>query len=69
MGIEPPFVYDRPSKYAFTSPIDKSFNPRAASEASWAPALQRPKHESPVIHSKELNRHPDSYFVVYVIIG
>ena len=58
-------MYDHPSKYTFASPNDKSFNPRAATQASWAPPVQRPKHEGPLIESKQFNRHPDSYFVMY----
>lgn len=66
MGIEPPFIYDHPSKYTFAHPTNKSFNPKAVSQASLAPPVQRPKEDGPLINSKEFNRHPDSYFVVYV---
>lgn len=66
MGIEPPFLYDHPSKYTFVNPTDKGFNPKAVSQASLVPPVQRPKHDGPLINAKEFNRHPDSYFVVYV---
>ncbi len=65
MSIEPPFIYDHPSKYSFTGPTEKAFNPKAASHASWSSLPKpRPKSEGPLIDSKEFNRHPDSYFVV-----
>ncbi|MCJ1479711.1 hypothetical protein MMC13_008397 [Lambiella insularis] len=64
MGIEPPFLYDHPSRYSFTSPTEKGFQPKAASQASWSHVASRPKPGGPLISAKELNRHPDSYFVV-----
>jgi hypothetical protein len=51
--VEPPFLYDPPSKYS----IDGSFNPKAVTQASWAPRQERPKANGPLIN---LNRHPDS---------
>ena len=69
MGIEPPFLYDHPSKYSFVSPADKGFNPKAISQASLAPPVQRPKRDGPLINAAEFNRHPDSYFVVYVLVA
>lgn len=60
MGAEPPFLYDRPSKYSFTAPTDHAFNPRAASQAALSPPKPRPTQNGPLINS--INRHPDSYF-------
>ena len=57
MGIDPPYLYDHPSKYSF------NFQPKAVSEASWRPSPQRPKQEGPLINAKEFNKHPDSYYV------
>ncbi|KAL8726461.1 MAG: hypothetical protein Q9166_006692 [cf. Caloplaca sp. 2 TL-2023] len=62
-----PFIYDHPSKYSFTGPTDKVWDPKAVTRASYtASTLSRPKpkHEGPLINAKEFNRHPDSYFVV-----
>ena len=64
MGVEQPWIYDHPTKYSFISPSEKSFNPRAATQASWTPRPPRPKPNGLLIESKEFNRHPDSYFVV-----
>lgn len=64
MGVEPPFLYDPPSRYSFTGPTEKGFNPKAASQASLLPPRPRPKQEGPLIDTRELNRHPDSYFIV-----
>ncbi|KAL2398844.1 hypothetical protein ABEF93_005626 [Exophiala dermatitidis] len=61
MGVQPPFIYDKPSTYTFGSPIDRGFNPKAATEASWAPKPERPKSDGPLIN---FNKHPDSYIVV-----
>ena len=67
MGIEPPFVYEHPAKYSFYGPTDKAFNPRAASQATWSPPRPRPKpRDGPLIDSVGIDRHPDSYFVVFV---
>lgn len=57
MGVEPPFLYDHPSRYSFNGPTDKSFNPKAATIASWTPPQPKPKPDGPLI---EFNRHPDS---------
>ncbi|MCJ1320617.1 hypothetical protein MMC15_005957 [Xylographa vitiligo] len=65
MGADPPFLYDHPSRYSFTGPTEKGFNPKAASHASWTPRPAPQKRDGPLINSKELNRHPDSYFIVY----
>ena len=65
-GVSEPYMYDPPSKYTFTGASEKGFSPRAATQASWTPPRPRPKVEGPLIQSKEFNRHPDSYFVVYV---
>ena len=57
MGVEPPFLYDHPSRYSFNGPTDKGFNPRAATVASWTPAAPKIKRDGPLV---EFNRHPDS---------
>ncbi|EXJ82643.1 hypothetical protein A1O3_06456 [Capronia epimyces CBS 606.96] len=61
MGVEPPFIYDRPSTYTFGSPTERGFNPKAATHASWTPKPSKPKQDGPLIN---FNRHPDSYIVV-----
>jgi hypothetical protein len=67
MGVEPPFVYDHPARYSFHGPADKTFNPRAASQATWALPRQKPKpRDGPLIDSVGINRHPDSYIAVCV---
>ncbi|KAJ6155307.1 hypothetical protein N7470_005873 [Penicillium chermesinum] len=56
---EPPFIYDRPSTYNFDGPIDRGFNPKAVTQASWAPASPtKPRPEGPMI---TFNRHPDTW--------
>ena len=64
MGADPPFIYDKPSNYNFSAVTNLGFNPKAATEASWAPKQPKPKPKGPLIDPKELNRHPDSYFIV-----
>ncbi|MCJ1404282.1 hypothetical protein MMC11_007507, partial [Xylographa trunciseda] len=64
MGADPPFLYDHPSRYSFTGPTEKGFNPKAASHASWTPRPTPQKRDGPLINAKELNRHPDSYLIV-----
>ncbi|KAL8682456.1 MAG: hypothetical protein Q9186_001499 [Xanthomendoza sp. 1 TL-2023] len=62
-----PFLYDHPSKYSFTGPTDKAWDPKAVTRASYAASIAppaKPKQEGPLIDAKEFNRHPDSYFVV-----
>ncbi|KAL8672535.1 MAG: hypothetical protein Q9168_003002 [Polycauliona sp. 1 TL-2023] len=62
-----PFLYDHPSKYSFTGPTDKAWDPKAVTRMGYAastPSVPRPKHEGPLIDAKDFNRHPDSYFVV-----
>ncbi|KAJ5375811.1 hypothetical protein N7517_007817 [Penicillium concentricum] len=54
----PPFLYERPSAYSFKGPTDRDFNPRAATEASWARPAVKPKQKGPLV---ELNRHPDTW--------
>ncbi|EXJ90821.1 hypothetical protein A1O1_03926 [Capronia coronata CBS 617.96] len=61
MGVEPPFIYDRPSTYTFGGPVQHGFNPKAATQASWTPKASRPKQDGPLIN---FNKHPDSYIVV-----
>lgn len=64
MGVEPPFLYDHPSKYTFNGPTDNGFNPKAATIASWTPAQPKPKpkRDGPLI---EFNKHPDSVSHVF----
>jgi hypothetical protein len=69
MGVDPPFLYDRPSSSSFAEPTGKSFNPKSVSQASWAPRPPRPKQTGPLISAKELNRHPDSFFASYVFLS
>ncbi len=57
MGVEPPFVYDRPSTYSFAGPTNRGFNPRAATQASYTPKPRTPKKDGPLIN---FNKHPDS---------
>lgn len=57
MGVEPPFIYDPPSRYSFSGPSDKAFNPKAATQASWSSPVPKPKPDGPLIN---FNRHPDS---------
>jgi hypothetical protein len=57
MGVEPPFIYDRPSAYTFGNPTNRAFDPKAASRASWQPPLPKPKQNGPLI---DFNKHPDS---------
>lgn len=64
MGIDPPFLYDSPSKFSFTGPTDRAFNPRASTQASWQPPRPKAKPDGPLIDARGFNRHPDSYFVV-----
>ncbi|KAJ9614155.1 hypothetical protein H2200_002291 [Cladophialophora chaetospira] len=61
MGVEPPFIYDRPSAYTFGGPTQRGFNPKSATQASWAPKPQTPKKDGPLV---DFNKHPDSYIVV-----
>ncbi len=57
MGVEPPFIYDRPSTYTFGGPTQRGFNPKAVTEASWAPRPANPKPDGPLI---DFNKHPDT---------
>lgn len=58
MGVEPPFVYDRPSTYTFGGPTSRPFNPKSATHASWQPKPDRtPKRDGPLI---DFNKHPDT---------
>lgn len=67
MKVDPPFVYENPAKYSFLGPTDKVFNPRAASQATWSSPRPKPKPQAgPLIDSVGINRHPDSYFVMFV---
>jgi len=62
MGVEPPFLYDPPSRYSFTGPTERGFNPKAATQASRSPPRQTPRQEGPLINN--INKHPDSYLIV-----
>jgi hypothetical protein len=57
MGVEPPFIYDHPSRYSFSGPTEKGFNPKAATQASWSPPREKPKQDGPLLN---FNKHPDS---------
>jgi hypothetical protein len=57
MGVQPPFLYEPPSRYSFAGPTDRGFNPKAATHASWAPPTPAPKRNGPLI---DFNKHPDS---------
>lgn len=57
MGVEPPFIYDHPSRYSFNGPTDRGFNPKAATQASWVPPVSKPKQDGPLVN---FNKHPDS---------
>ncbi|TID26500.1 Structural maintenance of chromosomes protein 1 [Venturia nashicola] len=58
MGGGQPFLYDARAPVQY-SQLDSGFNPKAVSQASWAPPpLPKPKQEAPLIN---FNRHPDSY--------
>ncbi|KAF7509418.1 hypothetical protein GJ744_007981 [Endocarpon pusillum] len=61
MGVEPPFIYDHPSRYSFNGPTDRGFNPKAATQASWSPPVSKPKQDGPLLN---FNKHPDSYLIV-----
>ncbi|KIV98181.1 hypothetical protein PV10_01859 [Exophiala mesophila] len=62
MGVEPPFIYDRPSTYTFGGPTSQPFNPKSATHASWQPKPNRtPKRDGPLI---DFNKHPDTYLIV-----
>ncbi|KAK2742827.1 hypothetical protein FQN57_005118 [Myotisia sp. PD_48] len=56
----PPFLYDPPPKLGVNSPVP-SFNPKAVTQASWAPRPVKPKKNGPLI---DFNKHPDSYGVI-----
>ncbi|KAJ5805311.1 hypothetical protein N7474_011198 [Penicillium riverlandense] len=53
----PPFLYDRPSNYNFDGPIGHSFDPRAVTRASWAPAQLKPQPEGPLINFNNGRTH------------
>jgi hypothetical protein len=60
-GSNAPFLYDRPQSWTFGAPTQQGFNPRAATQASWAQKPQRPKSNGPLV---DFNQHPDSYLHV-----
>lgn len=57
MGVQPPFIYDKPSSYTFGGPTSRAFNPRAVTHASWTPRAPKVKQDGPLIN---FNRHPDT---------
>lgn len=64
-GSEQPYLYDPPANRKIAYPYS-DFNPRAATEASYARLStistdSKPKKEGPLIN---FNQHPDSYMVV-----
>lgn len=62
MGVEPPFLYDPPSRTSQYVDPYYNFNPKAVTQASYAPRpAPRPKKEGPLI---DFNKHPDSYMIV-----
>ncbi|KAI9718543.1 MAG: hypothetical protein M1812_003994 [Candelaria pacifica] len=60
MGVEPPFLYDPPTKQ-HSSPYGGGFNPKVVSQASLSPTKPRPKQEAPLVN---FNKHPDSYLIL-----
>lgn len=53
----PPFLYDPVSQWSFNDyHRDKSFNPKAITEAYRAPRQERMPQEGPLVN---FNRHPD----------
>ena len=57
MGVEPPYLYDPPSRFQ----VAQSFNPKAVSQASFAPRPLAPQSEGTLA---SFNRHPDSYLIL-----
>ncbi|PGH12822.1 hypothetical protein AJ79_04046 [Helicocarpus griseus UAMH5409] len=57
---EPPFLYDPPSHNRFSG-IATSFDPKAATRASWTPREPRMERNGPLVN---FNQHPDSYAVL-----
>ncbi|KAI9696848.1 MAG: hypothetical protein M1836_005210 [Candelina mexicana] len=60
MGVEPPFLYDPPTKQQ-SSPYGGGFNPKVVSQASLVHPQPRPKQEGPLVN---FNKHPDSYLIL-----
>ena len=58
MGVEPPFLYDPPSRLATSS---SDFNPKRISQASLRPPSPREKQTTPLMN---FNQHPDSFPVL-----
>ncbi|EER25364.1 hypothetical protein CPC735_064640 [Coccidioides posadasii C735 delta SOWgp] len=57
---EPPFIYDPPSRQTPVSPT-KPFNPKAHTQASWAPREPKAKKNGPLVN---FNQHPDSFGLI-----
>ncbi|KAK4982682.1 hypothetical protein LTR66_009148 [Elasticomyces elasticus] len=63
MGVEPPYLYDAPSRHS-TAEAYYDFNPKVVTQARSSSPLHdspRTKAEGPLI---DFNRHPDSYIIV-----
>jgi hypothetical protein len=63
-GGAPPYIYQKPSKYAFSDQTGKGFQPKGVTQASWTPRAPPPKRDGPLIDARDFNKHPDSYMVV-----
>jgi hypothetical protein len=63
MGGGQPYMYDAsPNRFSNVN-LDpyNGFNPKAVSQASFAPMPPKPKPDGPLIN---FNRHPDSYLIM-----
>jgi hypothetical protein len=64
MGAGQPYMYEAsPNRFSNVN-LDpyNGFNPKAISQASFAPVQPRPKPDGPLIN---FNRHPDSYLIMH----
>ncbi|KAI9684341.1 MAG: hypothetical protein M1829_002150 [Trizodia sp. TS-e1964] len=60
MGVEPPYLYDPPSRQRWSDTSD-TFNPKSVTQASLARPMPRQKQEGPFLN---FNKHPDSYLIL-----